>query len=309
MRISACALTLALVAARAEAQLPPPPPDPVSCSVLCPDGHFAPSACASNEDVCGGGGTSSANMEAARQAEAKRFQSEVDEAMRAGTEEQQRAFRRANDRGIEAYKLKQWDRAVQSFEAAQRLDPSSSLVVENLQHSREEQAAERARKLAAAAPLKATDLRLPPPPSPLAPPSVPPLVIALGTKRDSFSRTVPEYDLTRWLAPARRAVHEATSPVPEFLKNVLFDVMESRAKIAPYHWIEVIQSTRDLSAAYRRGVTGLVEKVEIEIFTGTDQTEAGGQDITQFADDKLRESIWGNVRAWGSHRAAAGTDE
>ena len=299
-------VVLALVAARAEAQVAPP--DPVSCTALCPDGHYAPTLCAGTDDPCGGGGTSSNNAEASREA-AARFAAEVDEAVRGGSEEQQRAFRRANDRGIEAFKHKQWDLAVQSFEGAQRLDPSNALVADNLQHSRDEQAAERARRAAATAPIHASDLRLPPPPSPLPPPPTPPLVVALDSARDAWARTMPAFDLSQRLAPWRQAARDAAGLLPDFLKSALFDGMAEHAKIAPHHWVEMIQSTTDLSAAYNKAATGLVDRTATEIYTGTDQTAAGGEDVTQFATDKARESIWDNVKAWGSHRAARGPSE
>jgi len=294
-----------LIAGRANAQ-----PIPTDCVAYCPDGHYAPTLCASHDDPCGGGGdASSANAEAAREAEQKRFQSEVDEAERGSSEERQRAFRSANDRGIEAYKHEQWDRAIQAFEAAQRLDPSSALIAENLQHAREQQAAERARRAAASAPIRATDLRLPPPPSPLAPSPTPPPAVALDSVRDAWAHTVPAYDLTSWLAPARQTARDAVALLPDFLKSAAFDVMAEHAKIAPHRWVDVIQSTRDLSAAYRNVATGLVDRLEVEIYTGTDQTAAGANDVTQFATDNARESIWGNVKAWGSHRAAQGPSE
>ena len=298
-------LALALLGARAEAQSVP---DPVNCMALCPDGHYAPTLCASTDDPCGGGGGNPSNAEASREA-AARFASEVDEAVRGGSEEQQRALRRANDRGIEAFKHKQWDLAVQSFEGAQRLDPSSALVAENLQRSREEQAAERARRAAATAPIRASDLRLPPPPSPLAPPPAPPLAVALDSARDAWARTVPAFDLSQRLAPWRQAARDAVALLPDFLKSAVFDGMAEHAKIAPHRWVEMIESTRDFSAAYRNVAAGLVDNLATEIYTGTDQTSAGADAVTQFASDKASESIWGNVKAWGSHRAAQGPGE
>jgi hypothetical protein len=299
-------IALALFGARAQAQAPP---DPVSCTALCPDGHYAPTLCAGNDDPCGaGGGTQANNAEASREA-AARFAAEVDEAVRGSSEEQQRALRRANDRGIEAFKHKQWDLAVQSFEGALRLDPSSTLVAENLQRSREEQSAERARRAAATAPIHASDLRLPPPPSPLLPPPTPPLAVALDSARDAWARAVPAFDLSQRLAPWRQAARDAATLLPDFLKSALFDGMAEHAKIAPHRWVELIQSTADLSAAYRNVAAGLVDNVATEIYTGTDQTAAGAEAVNQFATDTARESIWGNVKAWGSHRAAQGAGE
>jgi len=296
------AFVIALLATRAYAQ-----PVPVTCTAVCPDGHLAPTLCEGTDDPCSSGGGSPSNMEAAREAERARFQAEVDEAVRGGTEEQQRAFRDANDRGIEAFKHHQWDRAVQFFEGAQRLDPSSTLVADNLQHARAEQAAERARKAAAAAPLHASDLRLPPPPSPLAPSPSPP--VALDGVRDAWTKTVPAYDLTRWLAPARETARDAVALLPDFLKSAVFDGLAEHAKIAPHEWIDTIQSARDLSGAYRKVAADLVDKLQVEIYTGTDQTAAGGEVVTQFAEEKSRESIWDHVKAWGSHRAAGGPAE
>jgi hypothetical protein len=305
VRSSAAIALLALFGARVDAQAPP---DPVNCTALCPDGHYAPTLCASSDDPCGGGGTSSNSAEASREA-AARFAAEVDEAVRGSSEEQQRALRRANDRGIDAFKHKQWDLAVQAFEGAQRLDPSSALVAENLQRSREEQAAERARRAAATAPIHASDLRLPPPPSPIPPPPSPPLAIALGSARDAWARTVPAFDLSQRLAPWRQAARDAAALLPDFLKSALFDGMAEHAKIAPHHWVELIQSTADLSAQANKLATGLIDTTASEIYTGTDQSGEAGAAVTQFATDNARESIWGHVKAWGSHRAAKGPGE
>jgi tetratricopeptide (TPR) repeat protein len=285
---------------------------PINCSALCPDGHWVPTLCASESVDCGDGGGAGDSAERAREAEAQRFAIELSEAVRAGTEEQQRAFRDANDRGIAAFKQHKWDQAVQYFEGAQRLDPTNELVSTNLREARDQQVAERARRAQAAAPRVASDLRLPPPPSPLAPPPPSALSRAVEVTRDVWAHTVPRFDISAHFAPARQTYRDAVPLLPEFLRSATFDAMTETVGHGAnmmYHWIESIAAFRELGASYRHVAEGLVDRVATEIYTGVDQTEAGANDVTQFSAEATSNSLWGEVQGWGSHTAAKGPSE
>jgi hypothetical protein len=297
----ACAL-LATRAARAQDV-------PINCSALCPDGHWVPTLCASESVDCGEGGGAGDSAERAREAEAQRFAIELAAAVRAGTEEQQHAFRDANDRGIAAFKQHKWDQAVQYFEGAQRLDPTNELVSTNLREARNQQVAERARRAQALAPHVASDLRLPPPPTPFIAPPPTALTRAVEATRDAWARTVPRFDISAYLAPARQAYRDAVPLLPEFLRSTTFDAMTDtvgHGGNTMYHWVESIAAFRELGAGYRLVVERLFAGFTTEIYTGVSQTEPGGNDVNQFAAEGASKSVFGEVQGWGSHTAAAG---
>jgi tetratricopeptide (TPR) repeat protein len=282
---------------------------PVTCTAVCPDGRWVPTLCASNDDPCSNEGGTSDSAERAREAEAQRFAIELNEAVRAGTEEQQRAFRRANDGGIAAFKEHQWDLAVQYFEGAQRLDPANQLVATNLRAARDERTAERARRASEAMPHPASDLRLPPPPPPLAPPSPSALTRAVEVTSEAWARTAPVFDISARLAPARQAYRDAMPLLPDFLRSATFDATTAtvgHGANTMYRWVESIAAFRELGAGYRHVAEGLVDRLATEIYTGVDQTDAGANDVTQFAAEATRQSLWGVVKEWGSHAVAKG---
>jgi hypothetical protein len=150
---------------------------------------------------------------------------------------------------------------------------------------------------------------LPPPPPPLAPPPPSALTRAVEATRDAWARTVPVFDISAHLAPARQAYRDAVPLLPDFLRSATFDATTAtvgHGANTMYHWVESIAAFRELGAGYRHVAEGLVDRVATEIYTGVDQTEAGANDVTQFAAEATRNSLWGVVKQWGSHSAAKG---
>jgi len=271
----------------------------------CPNGVVI-DAC----DSCpAGGSNNTASAAAAEAAQQERTRLEIDADLRDAVADRARAIRDANSNGVAQFRAGHWDEAVRELARAHLLDPTDQRIESNLARAREAWARSRGPASAPVQPAvppqlhHITDLQLPPPP----PPAAPSVTISWLNLPGDWSHTVPMFDLSLNLEAMRRAFRDSAPLAGEFLRTTAIDgTAGAIGNGAPtmVRWHDRLERFRDLGHEYRQLVVGLVDRLRVAVFTGTDQTRGGGGDVNQFSTEQGRKELWGKAMEWGAHRVA-----